>query len=322
MFTGPLPDDQFVDLTRTVRADLARLGPVTVSHVRSSMAHVYRATPHALDGQRPHGVIVRVLPADGRAEEARAMSVTVALAEHLPTLAIHPLSAQVHQVPLTAGGDLAVTYWPELGQPFHDHNLATAMGAALRQLHTASPDITTGVPIHSRWYVLDWIERRLATLPDPLRTHATEFKTLLLELSVDPTFMAEGLNPYGLCHGDFKVDNTLVANDGHVRLIDWDTAHLGFRCMEFTKWAMRILIDQDCQDCMEAAFDGWLHATPNPDRARTVCDQFLRSPAVAFRAWNAGYFPAWLATFPPTTWDPTPYVETALAATKHWYPNR
>jgi aminoglycoside phosphotransferase (APT) family kinase protein len=50
--------------------------------------------------------------------------------------------------------------------------------------------------------------------------------------------------PVGLIHGDCKLDNVIIADDGTIRLIDWEMARLGDPAWDLAALSHRLLIDQ------------------------------------------------------------------------------
>lgn len=50
--------------------------------------------------------------------------------------------------------------------------------------------------------------------------------------------------PVGLIHGDCKLDNVIIGDDGAIRLIDWEMARLGDPAWDLAALSHRLLIDQ------------------------------------------------------------------------------
>lgn len=50
--------------------------------------------------------------------------------------------------------------------------------------------------------------------------------------------------PVGLIHGDCKLDNVIIGDDGSIRLIDWEMARLGDPAWDLAALSHRLLIDQ------------------------------------------------------------------------------
>jgi aminoglycoside/choline kinase family phosphotransferase len=122
------------------------------------------------------------------------------------------------------------------------------------------------------------------------RMTAADRATLQLVPEAVPSWLTARPDPFALLHGDFRLDNLMLAPDGSVTVVDWQTLTVGLPGRDLAYWVATSLSPEDRRATEAAAVAAYHEALDIDGYSLTQCEDDyrfgqLQTPLIATLGW-------------------------------------